>query len=500
MLGANFMRDKDVVFDLDNKKVGFATADCTYHQDPTVSDAGAAAVVAPAVTAEGTPEPTVASSVQDVDCVLTYGEPAGPCDAKCPKEQATDSVVEGHQPYNMVVSQEALGHGKECPQTLPIASRPCFLDCPAAPAPATATTPTPTTTTATAATNDKGCATADPLWSECGIDCIQHSEVLTLQVDGSCQPVTQHRDCSVGKCPIAQTGYQLDLSLAMDGMDFSLLSSKDHEVGNSHLLEAVSFLLQMPGGDLEVKKVRQRAGEALFDVALHFASNSTSLYNADNKALSPLEKAMEVSHILYPFVISMGGLLPMPLTDFGNDSTCMMIQVNSTISGPLFLTALQAKLKESGGMYQGLSSLSYRGSNIKSLEQPPIPTQSGAQKQKATVFYWDIIGGSAAVLVLLMLIIHFRLSYWQTHAPSIPTPGEGSSEGRGLIARLRSSIDVVPHHTPGSRRTPKPSTRSYERVQDNEFEATVVGNGGEDDGLELGETGRPLTAAEVTTM
>jgi len=142
----------------------------------------------------------------------------------------------------------------------------------------------------------------------------------------------------------------------------------------------------------------------------------------------------------------------------------------------MFLTALQAKLKGAGGVLESLNEVAVQESSIKNLDEIPEANPGGGDK-KTAVFLWDIIGGSVAAIILFLLIVHFRYSYWQTHQP----------------------VSTEPVITSGSRRAHKPSTRSYERVQDNEFD-TSNSSSREEEGVELGENLSPTKPATATVV
>jgi len=75
------------------------------------------------------------------------------------------------------------------------------------------------------------------------------------------------------------------------------MSTENKQI-DQDLLSALSFLLQIPEGDLEVKKVTKRKEDvppsAVIDVGLHFISNSSAMYAVGEKMLTPYQKALEV--------------------------------------------------------------------------------------------------------------------------------------------------------------------------------------------------------------
>jgi hypothetical protein len=200
VLGANFMRGNDVVFDLERQRVGFAPADCAYVEAP----AGAAAVVpAPAAGAAA----AAAVEEEDKDCELTFGAEAGPCDAACPAGQ--DGVASGEQPFNMEVKAPATGKGKACPPLPLVQKKPCLVTCHADAAAAGAA----------AADEEAAPCPAEVAWGACTSACEQEGQAQAKQAGGGCGPVTVTRPCAVGaECAAALEGYAVDVLLVLVGV------------------------------------------------------------------------------------------------------------------------------------------------------------------------------------------------------------------------------------------------------------------------------------------
>jgi hypothetical protein len=205
VLGANFMRGNDVVFDLERQRVGFAPADCAYTEPP----AGAGAAVVPAAGAAAAAEPEAAAE-EDKDCELAFGAEAGPCDAVCPAGQ--DGVASGEQPFEMAIAAPATGKGKACPALPLVQKKPCLVTC-HADADAAA---------AAAVGEESGggepCP-AEVTWSACSAACTQEGKAQAKQADGTCGPVAVSRPCAVGAdCAAALEGYAVDVLLLLIGL------------------------------------------------------------------------------------------------------------------------------------------------------------------------------------------------------------------------------------------------------------------------------------------
>lgn len=131
-------------------------------------------------------------------------------------------------------------------------------------------------------------------------------------------------------------------------------------------------------------------------------------------------------------------------------------QVASTLKSESFSLALLAKLKKNGGVFDTLESLELIDSTTQNLDAP-APVGGGgplsSNDEKISLYFWDVVGGAMAVFLLLMLIIHFRWSHWSTVS---------QQPASSLLNRVVE---------PGSAKrgsTPKPSSRTYERVRDEE--------------------------------
>ncbi|CAN0406948.1 unnamed protein product [Ectocarpus sp. 8 AP-2014] len=119
VLGANLLRDHNVVFDYDNHVVGFADGACDYHADSRGSDGGSAgAEGGPAVEAEA-----------NVDCV-TAVKRVEECDAECPTGQSEPSTAEGREIWVDEIITHPQGSGHACPEKMAEERRGCVKDCP----------------------------------------------------------------------------------------------------------------------------------------------------------------------------------------------------------------------------------------------------------------------------------------------------------------------------------------------------------------------------------
>lgn len=397
-----------------------------------------------------------------MDCELTFGEATGPCDAVCPDGES--GVAYGHQVWSMVVGTQPKGKGHPCPSPLPTSTRPCLVNCTgtakpaeggAAAATTTKTDPSSSGSSEPAATTK--CSTATT-WSLCSDKCVQQGTGEAPQVDGSCAPFTLERPCSTGAlCGLANRGFAVDFNIILHGLNGNReLTVTDKEA----LLEDVSFLLQVPGGDLEMLSISD-ASQGI-PLRLHLTQNSSVVMGSGTKSLLPAQKAAEVRRSSTYHLQGSRSLYGLVCGDADNVGLGFLLaQVKSTVKSETFTLALLAKLKQNGGIFDSLESLELVDGNVHNLDAPvgsegPVENQEG---QKIAFFFWDIVGGAAAVFLLLMLIIHFRWSHW-TSVQQQPASS--------LLNRMRNSVSNV--DTSGSKRsTPKPSSRAYERVRDEDM-------------------------------
>lgn len=102
---------------------------------------------------------------------------------------------------------------------------------------------------------------------------------------------------------------------------------------------------------------------------------------------------------------------------------------------PVFVNGLLAKLRSTGVPFTSINSVSVLST---ALLEPAFSAEVkdnplGNPKMKR--FLWDIFGGSLAVVVLIILIVHFRYSYWYNHI-------HGGTAG-SLLNRFRQNGERV---------------------------------------------------------
>jgi hypothetical protein len=183
----------------------------------------------------------------------------------------------------------------------------------------------------------------------------------------------------------------------------------------------------------------------------------------------------------------------------GAEKEAKAAEVSAAVQAPAFADALMGKLKAAGGGFAALSAVAAGPSKVASLAGPAVGASAegggGAEGAKATpvedardlsVFLWDIVGGGAAVFVVLMLLVHFRWSHWQQLAArqeggggvggeggAGPTAaGAAAASSAAILNRIRQGTESI-GSVSGLKRgaagasgsSVKPDTRSYELVE-----------------------------------
>ena len=414
VLGANFMRGNDVVFDLDNKKIGFAPAECAYVERALPSSDGAAAPDAAAAAVAVDAQKGGEEKEEDVDCELTFGEPVEECSAVCPKEGGgKGGVMEGEQKVEMKISRPASGKGKACPP-LPLkdVTKPCMVTCAGADA------------VAAAGAADGGVACkASVVWDPCSAACEQEGK----GVSPTCDNIVLMRTCSTGEaCPAAQDGVVMDVIILFGGLEYGGEEEAEDRAlslgSQMVLLERVSELLGVPGGDLEVLptggggKEGEREELAAVSVRVHMP-RETKDGEEKNKLADPLAE-MEAKEEL----------------------PARAKEVNEMVYKPAFAAALLEGLKKEGGAFSALRSVKVEGIHLQDLG----PGNEGALegKKDLNVFLWNVVGGAAALFVGLMLVVHFRWTHWQALSETAASSAPGQAAA-AAFDRIRQGTDSV---------------------------------------------------------
>ncbi|CAN0236584.1 unnamed protein product [Ascophyllum nodosum] len=123
VLGANVMRDHNVVFDHENHRIGFAEGICDYRPEVLDLDKGRGRNTAPSK-----PDLAVGMSEEDVDCE-TAKELVKVCDAICPLDLESPLTSKGFETWVDVVITPAKGAGKGCPEVMENELRECLREC-----------------------------------------------------------------------------------------------------------------------------------------------------------------------------------------------------------------------------------------------------------------------------------------------------------------------------------------------------------------------------------
>ncbi len=185
-------------------------------------------------------------------------------------------------------------------------------------------------------------------------------------------------------------------------------------------------------------------------------------------------------------------------------------EVSAAVQSPAFADALMGKLKAAGGGgFAALSGVAAGPGRVAALAGPAVGAEGpgAVEGGKAApvedardlgVFLWDIVGGGAAVFVVLMLLVRVRWAHWQRLAADEqagagaaapggeggaggPTAAGASSSSAAILNRIRQGTESI--GTPSALKFAaggsKPDTRSYELVE--------TGRGGE--GVVIGAMG-----------
>jgi hypothetical protein len=164
VLGANFMRSRNIIFDAAGGRIGFASSSCNYedYEDVDINPP------VPPIVLPPIPIPIELPKDKD-NCTM---EPAGYCTAVCTESQEKSYSVTGNQTFY-----------DEC--TNEYEKRPCREFC--------------NTDNTLARGISADCL--DSHWSECDHTCHQHREVASLTHDKKCSHKKEERSCATDLCP-----------------------------------------------------------------------------------------------------------------------------------------------------------------------------------------------------------------------------------------------------------------------------------------------------------
>ena len=372
-------------------------------------------------------------------------------------------VLEGEQKVEMKISRPASGKGKACPP-LPLkeGTKPCMITCAGAGAVAAAG----------AAAGEAVCKAA-VAWGPCSAACEQEGK----GVISTCEKVVLTRTCSTGEaCPAAQDGVVMDVILLLKGLMYGGEDEEGREEGPEEgdlsvvsqmlLLERVSELLLVPGGDLEVLPTGGREGgreeEAAVSVRVHMPRETKAEKSKLADPLAEVEAEEEAKE-----GGKEGEALPVRAKD-----------INDMVNKPAFAAALLEGLKEDGGAFGALKGVEVEGIHLQDLGPGKEGGKEGGVEGEKDVklFFWNVVGGAAALFLGLVLLVHLRWTHWQalSETAASSAPGQAAAAAFDRIRQGTESITSVAALNGGGGGVGggKPSTRVYELV-----EAGEVGKG-----------------------
>ncbi|EWM27330.1 Peptidase aspartic [Nannochloropsis gaditana] len=398
VLGANFMRGQDVVFNLDDKQIGFAPASCAYVE----GESSPAPVVSTAAASAGE------GGKEDLDCEMAVGDPVGECSAVCPEDGKEAGVLEGEQKMEMKISRPASGNGKACPP-LPLKEKtvPCQVTCNGTVAPAgKGSAAAPVTTCSNAV-----------VWGPCDASCQQTGEAMEKKEEQgvvSCQKTTRTRPCATGlACPAAQEGSVMDVVFVLEGDGLGEEGGLSEEE-EAFLLSHLSEILMLSGGNMEVVPSERKAaaGETIVKVRVHLTEEQAEL--KQNK-LTGVEDPLAVQEE----------------EDEGLKAgmSAQAKSLHARVQEPTFAAGLMDGLKASSGALGGLKALRVDNIVVEDVGGGTWKDAAEDGGENAHPMIWKLLGGVGALFVGLMMFVHMR----RTGGPG------GRAGGMGVSPRVAAA-------------------------------------------------------------
>eukprot|EP01033_Poteriospumella_lacustris_P009969 gene9970-7131_t len=229
VLGANFMSDANVVFDVDGRRVGFVRSTCNFEEfnAPLTNAPTAPPTLPPAAAAAG----PIANGNGSA-CGFSQLVPYTQCSARCDRADEAAYVATGTQDFvaSCVATQALL-------PAQPLVSRGCSENC----------------TKTLAVRGDPRCP--DSPWTECSHACITTRRVVPRDteplfrplvshgsVSQTCNYQTQTSACYTGQCPRQDGDYLLyvDVHLRMDAARWSYVHAESFFVAFASLFHLPS--------------------------------------------------------------------------------------------------------------------------------------------------------------------------------------------------------------------------------------------------------------------
>jgi hypothetical protein len=236
VLGANFMNDHNVLFDIDQGRIGFAESRCKLDNVGDSLETSSVSVPAPVVdnemtgmndgilNVEMTPESGALIAAYKASINVCFPKLLSSCSAKCDADNnSTETVVFGVQTWgpNPCSSNGILGL---------IAKRPWTEECAA------------TCSTFGISENPIFGACVNSTWSACSSSCIQTRRVNRQSINGTCTiGILETRPCAVFECPVKRN----DFIVSMDLIISSTSAYQYSPLQTEELFRSLSELLKV---------------------------------------------------------------------------------------------------------------------------------------------------------------------------------------------------------------------------------------------------------------
>lgn len=216
VLGANFMNNHNIIFDVDSNRIGIATSTCDY-EDFQIVD-----------TYYPTAKPTLppfASSIKVSNCSEETIRPISPCSSTCDNDENSAYIVNGTQEFIDICSN-ALSFFKTCTETCQygkhVRGNPKCPDTP---------------------------------WSPCSESCTSTRQIVLpnkplFDENNMCNYVNETRSCYSNSCPINKNDYLVNLE-----MRINVPTSKWSYVHSEIIIRSLSQFVKVKDNFIELKLI-----------------------------------------------------------------------------------------------------------------------------------------------------------------------------------------------------------------------------------------------------